>query len=213
MNRTIFQRCNDEGRSLITTASKLLHRKDCPPGTYLLDTQSLLNLESAIVHLLLCHGVKLEPNKFLTRCVVCNGSIEPVYNEDRRKDIFQAHQAPDEVKIEALDVYQCNRCFQGYWWCEKPTSSASRVKCQATRLLELCIRGGVSIDDDLGMFRYIDIEKISTTTEASNSINSFEEQLEVVRWLQAENLRNHLMRIHTGEKPHNIIIQPPQLKQ
>ena len=66
----------------------------------LLDTKSLLNLESAIVHLLLSHGVKLEPNRILTRCVVCNGSIEPVRDEDRRKDIFKTYQAPDEVVDE-----------------------------------------------------------------------------------------------------------------
>lgn len=191
-NRTIFQRCKEEGRSLITTASKLLHRKDCPPGTYLLDTKSLKNLESAIVHLLLSHGVTLEPTKFLTRCVVCNGSIEPVHDEDRKKDIFQTYQAPDEVNDEVLEVYQCNCCLQGYWWCEKPTSAASRVKGQASRLLELCILGGVPVDDDLGMFRHIDVDKILSTRDKSSNEERLEDQLDVIRWLQAENLKSPL---------------------
>mmetsp|Transcript_20014 Transcript_20014/g.49801 ORF Transcript_20014/g.49801 Transcript_20014/m.49801 type:complete len:745 (+) Transcript_20014:272-2506(+) len=194
-NITIFKRCKDEGRSLVTTASKLLHRKDCPPGTYLLDTKSLLNLESAIVHLLLSHGVKLEPSRILTRCVVCNGSIEPVHDEGRRKDIFKTYQAPDEVEAEVLDVYQCNHCLQGYWWCEKPTSSASRVKCQAARLLELCIRGGVPIEGDMGMFQHIDVEKIMTSRDEHIIDKSLEDQLDVVRWLQVENLENPLSKM------------------
>ena len=129
----------------------------------------------------------------LTRCVVCNGSIVPVHDNDRRKEIFQFHQAPEDVDMDGLDVYQCNSCFQGYWWCEKPTSSASRVKCQASRLLELCIRGGVPIGDEMGMFDFIDVETIKATrggTEKDN--NLVEERLDVVQWLQNENLKNPL---------------------
>jgi hypothetical protein len=128
----------------------------------------------------------------LTRCVVCNGSIEPVHDDDRRRDIFQCHQAPDEISLEVLDVYQCNNCSQGYWWCEKPTSSASRVKSQASRLLELCVRGGVPIEDDLGMFDYIDVEKIMTTRDKLQEDNDHEKQLDVVQWLKVEDLRNPL---------------------
>jgi len=207
---TIFRRCREEGRSLVTTASRLLHRKDCPPGTYLLDQKSLLNLDLSLVHLLLSHGVKLEPTKILSRCVVCNGNIIPVYDATERQEIFQTYCAPEEVNSEVLDVYQCDSCSQGYWWCEKPTSSASRVKIQATKLLELCISGGVPVDDDLGMFHdHVDVEKIqneknkpkngkdgsssSSSSEAlSSSLNKEHHQLDVVQWLQTENLINPL---------------------
>lgn len=170
----------------MTTASKLLNRKDCPPGTYLLDTKSLLNLESAIVHLLVSHGVVLRPKDILSRCVVCNGTIEPVHDEDQRQVIFRTYQAPEEVENEVMDVYQCNGCSQGYWWCEKPTSSASRVKSQASRLLELCIRGGVPVDGDLGMFDYIDVEK--QRKEGGKDEN----QLDFISWLQSDELENPL---------------------
>jgi len=159
-NITLFRRCKEEGRSLVTTASKLLYRKDCPPGTYLLDQNSLLNLELSLVHLLLSHGVKLEPAKMLTRCVVCNGNIEPVDGAAEKQEIFDSYQGPDQVDVEVLNVYQCDSCFQGYWWCEKPTSSANKVKLRATKLLESCISGGVPVDDDLGMFSHIDVEKV-----------------------------------------------------
>ena len=192
-NRTLFERCKNEQRSLVTTASKLVERKNCPAGTYILDTKSLLNLESTIVHLLLSHGVKLEPKKMLTRCVVCNGSIQPVHDENQKKSILQSYQALEDVNLEVFDVYQCNRCSQGYWWCEKPTSSASRVKSQARKLLELCIRGGVPIDDDLGMFSDIDVEKIRLSREELDKENCpRENRLDVFKWLQAEDLRNPL---------------------
>jgi len=192
-NMILFQRCREEGRTLVTTSSRLLQRKDCPPGAYLLDTKSLSNLESTLVHLLLSHGIKLEPNKMLSRCVVCNGSIEPVFEEERKQQIFESHQAPDGLNDEILDVYQCDGCSQGYWWCEKPTSSASRVKTQATRLLEICISGGVEVDSDLGMFSFVDVEKIKNkSSEDSEEPSYMKQDLDVVRWLKTENLKNPL---------------------
>ena len=194
--RTLFRRCKEEGRSLVTTASKLLLRKDCPPGTYLLDQNSLLNLELSLVHLLLSHGVKLEPAKMLTRCVVCNGNIEPVYGAAEKQEIFDSYQGPDQVDAEVLNVYRCDGCSQGYWWCEKPTSSASRVKSRATKLLESCISGGVPVDDDLGMFSHIDVEKVRDGEKEADKDNEVislnKERLDVVQWLQTENLKNPL---------------------
>eukprot|EP00536_Pseudo-nitzschia_multiseries_P007294 jgi/Psemu1/240109/estExt_Genewise1.C_1690012 len=197
-NITIFQRCKNEGRSLVTTASKLLHRKDCPPGTYLLDTKSLRHLESAIVHLLKSHGVRVEPQKMLSRCVVCNGSIEPVFKEDLRQQIFQTYKAPEAVNIEGMDVYQCNSCSQGYWWSEKPTSSASRVKARASRLLELCMRGRVPIDGGLGYFDHIDVEKVIDRVTETDEIFLDWDQLDVVQWLQTEDLRNPLPQMSSA---------------
>jgi uncharacterized protein with PIN domain len=164
--RSIFDRCRTECRTLVTTSSKLLQRKDCPPGTYLLNAKSLSDLEGAMVHLLLSHGVKLQPVKMLSRCVVCNGSIEQVQDECKIQEIFRLHGAPDTLLNEVMDVFQCIGCSQGYWWCDKPTSSASRVMNQATKLLELCIRGGVPIDEDLGVFES-DISKIRGALHAA----------------------------------------------
>lgn len=105
-----------------------------------------------MVDLLLSHGVKIQPSNMLSRCVVCNGSIKPVQDKSQIQEIFRLHGAPEILNHEVRDVFQCRGCSQGYWWCDKPTSSASRVMNQATRLLELCIRGGVPIDEDLGVF-------------------------------------------------------------
>ena len=127
--------------------------------------------------MLTSHGVNLEPKEMLTRCVVCNGNIKPVYGARQRQTIFQSYHTPEDVwkNNEIMDVYQCDSCGQGYWWCEKPTSSASRVKMQATRLLELCIAGGVSINDkDMGMFDHIDVDAIKqmNLVDKNNNINN-----------------------------------------
>lgn len=157
----IFDRCRLEHRVLITTSNKLVARKDCPPGTYLINPRSLaLNLEVVFVHILLTHGVVLEPHKFLSRCVVCNGNICTVHDPSVKIKIFTDHQAPLDMG-EDLEVYQCDGCRQGYWWCDRPTSSASRVKIQATRLYQLCLRGGVpvSLPKEVHMFEHVDTEK------------------------------------------------------
>jgi mRNA deadenylase 3'-5' endonuclease subunit Ccr4/uncharacterized protein with PIN domain len=198
-NMVIFDRCVQEGRALVTTSTKLLQRKDCPPGSYLLDTKSLKNLEQTLVHLLLSHGVKLEPNEMLSRCVVCNGTIEEVFDDQQKKQIFQNHQAPEEVHEDVLGVYQCDNCKQGYWWCEKPTSSASRVKSQATKLLELCIKGGVPVGEDFGMFGFVDVDRIRREgSEAKEEVSHLMRNLDVVMWLQDENLTNPLRELSSA---------------
>jgi uncharacterized protein with PIN domain len=162
-SRIIFDKCRKEGRCLITTSTKLMLRQNCPPGSYLINPKSLGQPEVTLVHLLLSHGVILEPSKFLNRCVVCNGSIESVEDEQAKRDIFVAHQAPEILQTsgEVMTVYQCNRCGQGYWWCDRPTSSASRVMNQATKLLELCIIGGVPVNTkNMAMFAHINVERL-----------------------------------------------------
>ena len=190
-HRAIFDHCKHQKRTLVTTSTKLLRRKDCPAGAYLLDTKSLKNVEVTLVHMLLSHGVILDPSTFLTRCVVCNGKINQVFNKDRIRDIFSLHKAPEEVNEEVMDVFQCDQCQQGYWWCDKPTSSASRVKCQATNLLEMCIRGGVPTLDTMGMFGFVDVQNVKQTCpDDAEERFLLDQRLDVLEWLQLERLEN-----------------------
>lgn len=181
----LFDRCRDEKRTLVTTSYKLLLRKDCPSGTYLVNPKSLKNLEAAFVHLLLHHGVTLEPAKFLSRCVVCNGRIQDVQDEKDKQRVFAANNAPD-LSDELADVYECNGCGQGYWWCDKPSSSATRVKSQATRLFELCLRGGVPIKGPLNMFSFVDVDKERAKGLEEDDIEL--EHLDVTDWMKDERL-------------------------
>jgi uncharacterized protein with PIN domain len=221
----VIDRCIREGRCLVTTSTKLLKRKDCPAGAYLVDVRC--SLEETLVHLLLSHGVQLQPSKILTRCVVCNGSFIDVHDDEKKREIFKSQQAPDVLNDQELDVYECNvsficsvrfqnlfrnlilicsqtnflflrfafqkGCGQGFWWCEKPNSSASRVKSQAIKLLEICIAGGVKVSRKLGLFEgCVDIDRIQfkqSTLDTSWAL----ERLSVVEWLQNEHLENPLL--------------------
>lgn len=182
-NIVIFDRCRDEGRTLVTTSTKLMIRKDTPPGAYLINPKTLGKLEACLVHLLLSHGVVLEPKNFLSRCVVCNGNIVDVVELEDKKRIFAAYQAPelsDDVKC-----YECNGCGQGYWFCDIPTSSAHRVKNQAIRLFEMCLRGGIEFKGPLSMFDEVDVE-----AERKKKLDSGIEMetLTILDWLRQEEL-------------------------
>jgi hypothetical protein len=198
-------------------------RQNCPPGAYLINPKSLGQPEVTLVHLLLSHGVILEPSKFLNRCVVCNGGIESVEDEQAKREILVAHQAPDDIlqtsSGEVMTVYQCNGCGQGYWWCDRPTSSASRVMNQATKLVELCIIGGVPVNTkNMAMFAHLNVERLqnfkarAADKEDNNKNNNSsaageddekmdwelkvkvstlsEQRLAVIDWLQQTELKN-----------------------
>jgi hypothetical protein len=177
----------------VTSSSRIVLRRDCPPGTYRLDTKALSNLELSLVHLLLSHGVTVEPSKFLSTCVVCNGQIDRVNDKSTIVAIFATHKAPESLNAENLEVFQCCNCKQGYWYDERPTSSASRVKDQAARLLKLCIRGGVSISKDMALFDFINVEEVKKESIDDDPICSLPDQrLDILEWLQVENLQNPL---------------------
>lgn len=142
---------------MVTTSKTLLKRKDCPPGAYLVNPRTIADLEAALVHLLLLHAVALQPRKFLTRCVVCNGTIKEIHNPEEKTAVFQQYGFPGFD--EDLDVYRCNKCGQGYWWSDAPQSSASRVKDAAAHLLRICVRGGVPTEGKMDFFDFVDVDK------------------------------------------------------
>ena len=188
-NIVIFRRCVEERRVLVTTSLRLLQRRDCPPGAYCIKPNILPNLEVALVHMLLTHGLVLDPSSFLSRCSVCNGSIVEVYGTENKRNILEEYQAPPELG-EDMEVYQCDGCGQGYWWNDLPTSSASRVKTNATRLFELCLRAGVPYSGDLGMFDSLDPDRLRRdgwdfSEPGSDLLN---QKLDVIDWLRTTRL-------------------------
>ncbi|GKY95503.1 hypothetical protein MPSEU_000512000 [Mayamaea pseudoterrestris] len=187
---SIFDRCKEERRTLVTTSRRMLSRRDCPPGAYCLSPKLLNNLEVALVHLLLTHGVMLEPTKFLSRCVVCNESIVEVHDASEKKRILDSYDAPSNLVDDHMEVYECDGCRQGYWWCDQPTSSASRVKSAASNMFQLCLRAGVPCADDLGMFDFVNVkaERVQGWDASRPASEVLEQQLMVVDWLKDERL-------------------------
>jgi len=209
----MFDRCKKEHRTLITTSYKLLLRKECPPGAYLLDPKSTSHLlEQVLPRLLRTHGVHLSPCTFLTRCVVCNGNIHRVQTTEEKRAVFEEHGAPDLMDSkEDMEVFRCDGCRQGYWWGDKPTSSASRVFNQATKLLRLCLRGGVELKDEksisdekkrkelMGAFDFVDIAK--ERQHEDSVAKKTQADLSVMEWLRDEKLSNpfHLRSAYAGQ--------------
>jgi len=237
-NIALFEHCKKERRTLLTTSYKLLLRKDCPPGAYLLDPKSTSSLEQALPRLLITHGVKLMPCQFLTRCVVCNGNIVPVLDDNEKRLVFQESSSPFRLRKpyvqppdllvpspdddencrsvfqengappdlldskEDMELFRCDGCRQGYWWDDRPSSSASRVFTQAAKLFRLCLGGGVEVDIDvssdekkrkeiMGAFDFVDVGK----EQGSN----LESELTVIRWLRDNKLRNPY-QLHSAYK-------------
>jgi hypothetical protein len=150
------------------------------------------SLEQTLVKILLLHGVTLYPEKFLTRCVVCNGKIIEVFDREQQKAIFDQYASPDFG--EELDhVYKCNSCGQGYWWSSSPTSSASRVKDNCTHLLKLCLRGGIRVEGQPLFFSHIDYDaerKVGEDNRSRNGERSDGGTDEVLGWLQESKLQS-----------------------
>ena len=188
----IFDRCREEQRTMITTSTKLMHRRECPAGSYCINPVYLPSLELAMCHILLTHGVELDPEKFLTRCVVCNGRIMEVFGNEKKEAILRKYEAPTD-NVHQMEVYECDHCSQGYWWDDRPNSSASRVKSAAVNLLTQCVRAGVPIkkDSNLQIFEnLIDIE-VERERGWDFSIKGSElltQHLDVIDWLKNEHL-------------------------
>jgi uncharacterized protein with PIN domain len=190
----MFERCRTEQRTLVTTSPRLMQRRDCPPSVYCVHPPFLSQLEVALVHMLLTHGVVLEPSTFLSRCVVCNGNIVEVEDEAEKRRILIEYEAPPDLIDDGMAVYECDGCRQGYWWNDRPTSSASRVKTAATRLMELCVRGGVPIkdgDDCDGLFQHVRVEELRHQGWDYESPGSelLHQRLDVIDWLKQEHLQ------------------------
>jgi uncharacterized protein with PIN domain/mRNA deadenylase 3'-5' endonuclease subunit Ccr4 len=185
----LFDRAREERRTLVTTSTRLMQRRDCPTGAYCLNPSVLPHLEVALVHLLLTHGVVLEPATFLSRCVVCNGKIVKVQEKSRQRQILEGYDAP--VLAEEMVVYECDGCQQGYWWCDLPTSSASRVKTQATRLFQVCLQAGVPIDGRVpDLFAHVNVpqEQEQGWDYTQPGSDLLRQRLDVIDWLKDESL-------------------------
>ena len=190
----IFDRCQNERRTLVTTSPRLMQRRDCPSSVYCIHPPYLSQLEVVMVHMLLSHGVELIPSTFLSRCVVCIGKIVEEHDDIRKRQILSEYEAPPALIDEGMAVFVCDRCQQGYWWNDRPTSSASRVKTAATRLLELCVRAGVPIrddDNDDGMFQHVNYQQLREegwdyTTPGSELLL---QKLDVIEWLKRDELK------------------------
>ena len=155
-------------------------------------------MEFILPRLLRTHGIELTPCTFLTRCVLCNGDIKRITTEEEKRAVFIQHDAPCLLDShENFEVFRCANCGQGYWWDDRPSSSASRSFNQATKLLQICLRGGVALKDEhntdkktnqeiMGAFaEFIDVAKERKDQDLSATET---DKLAVIDWLNEERL-------------------------
>jgi len=72
-------------------------------------------------------GLKPDPDKFFSRCTVCNGLLEPVKPQD------VVGKVPDHIWTGTNKFSECNGCERIYW----PGSHLVRTRREIKELLEI----------------------------------------------------------------------------
>jgi len=93
----------DEGRILITR-DKLLHKKT-PNSIYVENN----GLEEQIKKIFKEKNLKIDENKFLTRCIVCNEKIIEIEKEKVKEKV------PEHIYAIQDKFYICPKCRKIYW--------------------------------------------------------------------------------------------------
>ena len=94
----------DEKRILLTRDKKLLMRKQITRGYYVRETQPQRQLIEIISRFDLANSLKP-----FTRCLHCNGTIQPVNKQ------LIAHRLMPRTKEYYEDFWQCDHCQKVYW--------------------------------------------------------------------------------------------------
>lgn len=122
-----FDKARSDNRVILTTSKQMRERSNCPQSM-LITTNSLKNLEQALVDICKEFSLILSPDKFLTVCGKCGGEIEDCSHQDPRFASI-AHTLPSD-----RPVYACANCNQPYWWNDKENSSPARAMKMADKL-------------------------------------------------------------------------------
>ncbi|GMI11669.1 hypothetical protein TrLO_g5489 [Triparma laevis f. longispina] len=153
----IFERCRRERRGLVTTSSRLIGRKECPPAAFLIGTSGgSSTVEKSLINLMKFHNVILRPTTFLTICVKCGGKIVEITSSNEIKKAHEMKLAPESAK----PLFKCDKesCGQFYWWNERESSSAGRAKSMCAGLFQRCVKEGVRYEEDLGLFKGLELD-------------------------------------------------------
>jgi hypothetical protein len=111
----------DEGRILLSRNTRLVG-KMAPDGLIFVEANDpKMQLQGVISFL----GLKPDPDKFFSRCTVCNGLLEPVEPED------VVGKVPDHIWTGHDRFSECTTCGRVYW----PGSHLTRSRREIRRLL------------------------------------------------------------------------------
>jgi len=111
----------DEGRILLSRNTRLVG-KMAPDGLIFVEANDPKMQLQGLIRLL---GLKPDPDKFFSRCTVCNGLLEPVEAED------VVGKVPEHIWTGHNRFSECKTCGRIYW----PGSHLARSRREIRRLL------------------------------------------------------------------------------
>jgi len=110
----------DEGRILLSRNTRLVG-KMAPDGLIFVEANDPKMQLQGLIRLL---GLKPDPDKFFSRCTVCNGLLEPVEAED------VVGKVPEHIWTGHNRFSECKTCRRIYW----PGSHLVRSRREIRRL-------------------------------------------------------------------------------
>ncbi|CAE7042195.1 CPK4 [Symbiodinium natans] len=126
----VVARAAREDRVLVSASKRLVARADAALA-YFLDARCF---DKALARLCLDLSVEINPDRFFTRCVKCNGRVCPLANTEKEHDRAMAFGAPTDP---AIPLFTCSLCGQVYWFSQDHGSASARARQQVDRLVEL----------------------------------------------------------------------------
>ncbi len=113
----------DRGRILLSRNTKLREKIASEKYVFIEDDDP----ERQLLQVVRLLGLNPGPEKFFTRCTLCNGMIESVESADVFGDV------PDHVWTSHKRFSRCDRCGKIYW----PGSHLGRARKEIERLLAM----------------------------------------------------------------------------
>lgn len=111
----------DQGRILLSRNTRLV-KKVAPGGVIFVEDNDPWMQLQGLIRLL---GLNPDPNRFFSRCTVCNALLEPVEPED------VVEKVPDHIWTAHDRFSECKTCRRIYW----PGSHFARSRREISRLL------------------------------------------------------------------------------
>lgn len=121
----LFNQALEERRVILTTSRIMREISSCPQSM-MINTR---NLDQALLEICEEYEIELKPDRFLTVCGKCGGSIDFLNKDDHKNTKITL---PDDDR----PIYACNICKQPYWWSESKNSSPVRAMAKATEIYD-----------------------------------------------------------------------------
>lgn len=122
-DRVLMCRARDEGRVLLTRDTRMLGLKQIPPYVFIRDNELEKQLAQVIEEL----HLEANEERFFTRCLQCNGVLEPVERLAVRDRVYPYVYATQRT------FRHCPDCGRIYW----EGTHAPRMRERLKQLLEI----------------------------------------------------------------------------